>query len=797
MVDTVLILSDDGDDEPDSAIDRPWSTDRPNKRAKHSTHDPATSTNGNKQDQEALAQLDRELASIDKQMKDLARLRQTLEAERQQARRKIDSRLAQSSSTAATVTATAAASSKFKPQATQAVVDYTKSNFSWSKQICKVAKDVWGIESFRHSQEAAINAVLDGRDAMCCLPTGGGKSLLYQIPAILSDTSTVIVITPLLSLMQDQVQNLTSVGVACEQIHGSTPQDEARSIMKRMVGQEAKASSSKLQAGAPSGRPKLVYVTPERIDKSKTFMSTLQKMYDNGSLQRFVIDESHCVSQMGHDYRTSYLSLRRLKALFSDVPILCCSATSPADVTRDVIRTLAMPGQTSPGNAAVPGTTVVFESPLYRPNLKYKVLPKVAKVEDQVSAIATWIKDNHRDDLGIVYCLTQADTEKFARALKLDEKLAAGYYHASLPDEQKLKVYNDWTRGKIKIVVATNASFGLGIDNPHVRYVVHASLPKSLTNHYQESGRAGRDGNEADCVMFWRPSDVSRISTLIYETYWSVMEMVRFALDLKTCRKLLFARAFEEAYKSKTAFEKDGSAQPCGHCDNCERDLDTVETVDVTLNSFRVLKILRGAADLSGTLTLSQATDLVRGLGKGSFATQSSNRAGKGKASIDVVELAGAKVDLDKDTTEMLLVRLLVEGYLEETFYATAYNTISYLSPSARALRFTRFDANQVDATTLPPITLERLSSATSSRSKKRMSVSSVSAKRKKTSMQVQKSDEDEDSDAVAAAMQEIDEMESVNANGRAWSDREGEDEESNFVTRPTELDEDGWQVYA
>lgn len=219
----------------------------------------------------------------------------------------------------------------------------------------------------------------------------------------------------LISLMDDQVFNLRQKGIAAEQLHAAVTQEESRSIMKRMLGDSAQSSKGKKKAkqslSDDEGRdgnlrtPKLVYVTPERIEKSKTFVNTLQKMYDAGILTRFVIDEAHSISTLGHDYRTSYLALKRLKALFPTVPIIATTATAPASVVQDMLKVLALPRVTSTGEAAVPGTTVLFTAPLYRANLRYEVLPKPTSAVAQIKAIAEYIQNKHPDDVGIVYCL--------------------------------------------------------------------------------------------------------------------------------------------------------------------------------------------------------------------------------------------------------------------------------------------------------------------------------------------------------------------------------------------------------
>lgn len=262
--------------------------------------------------------------------------------------------------------------------------------------------------------------------------------------------------------MDDQVYNLKAKGISAEQINASSTQEEVRSLLKRMLGNDAKKGKGKtakhFDEDEQDTPPVLVYATPERLDKSKTFMSTLTKMYDTGRLVRFVIDEAHCISTMGHDYRTSYQALRRLKALFPSVPILCTTATAPASVIADMLKTLALPTKTSPGEAALPNSTVLFSSPLYRPNLIYQILPKPSAAAAQFQAIVDYIEQEHKGDTGIVYCLTRADTENVARQInELSTSTRAAVYHAQLDNDEKLRVQDHWRRKKIHVVVATNA----------------------------------------------------------------------------------------------------------------------------------------------------------------------------------------------------------------------------------------------------------------------------------------------------------------------------------------------------
>ncbi|GAA5873510.1 hypothetical protein JCM16303_001150 [Sporobolomyces ruberrimus] len=656
------------------------------------------------EEREQVASLEGELNSLDEQISKLQELRSNLENDVDTVIATIQSRYS------AQPRQTHTSTSSNRLQQPQNAVDFTKNGFEWSKEAKDLAREIWGVEQFRHCQEAAINAVVSGRDACVIMPTGGGKSLIYQIPALISEGCT-IVITPLISLMTDQVQNLSDRDISAEAIHAATTQPDIRSIMKRMLG----------SAGAPKGKKnkvavedeeeyggreiKLVYVTPERIDKSKSFVSTLQKMYDAGRISRFVIDEAHCITMSGHDYRPAYLSLQKLKVLFPKVPILAVTATAPSNVIADMIKTLGLPKKTCPGDAALPNSTILFTAPLYRPNLNWSVVAKPQKADQATSAIIDWILDNHEGETGIVYCLSRADSENVAKEInasaKCRGKLRAAVYHAYIDDAEKLRVHERWRDKKIQVVCATNASFGLGIDNPSVRYVVHHTLAKSLANYYQEGGRAGRDGLESDCISFFRPADASRLSTLVHESWRSgardkLYEMLKFALDHKTCRKVLFARYFASTYDDSKAFDEEEGEEPCGSCDNCLRDSSTFEIVDISTQAYRALRIISAAAAQSGTLTLPQAGDLVRGNGGGSFSTKGDKNT-KVKGKVDVTTVAGSKVTLNKEDCETMLLKLLVDGWLKEVFVNTAYATNSYLVTSEKALRFTRLTPSEFE----------------------------------------------------------------------------------------------------
>ncbi|GAA6062989.1 hypothetical protein JCM10212_004971 [Sporobolomyces blumeae] len=749
------------------------------------------------EEQEQLQKMEVELADIDEQVAKLRSLQAIVRHERNLLLATIESRKEQTSNLAKTNGKSTARTSQ-----PSSAVDYEKTSFTWSEEAKALAQDIWKIFDWRYCQEAAINASMDNRDVVCVMPTGGGKSLIYQVPALLSPGTTVV-ITPLISLMSDQVHNLHARDIAAEAIHASTTQQESRDIMKRMLGPAGAPKKGKKkamddeEAGGDHDEIKLVYVTPERIDKSKTFMSTLQKMYDAGLLARFVIDEAHCITMTGHDYRPAYLSLERLKVVFPKVPILAVTATAPSNVISDMIKTLGLPRRTSPGNAALPNSTVLFSAPLYRPNLNWSVVPKPSKPEVAVEAIIDWILDNHEGETGIVYCLSRADSENVAKAINASKrckgKLRAAVYHAYIEDAEKVQVHDLWREKKVQVVCATNASFGLGIDHPNVRFVVHHTLAKSLANLYQEGGRAGRDGLESDCITYFRAADASRISTLIYTTWRNggrekLYEMLKFAQDFTTCRKILFARYFASTYDDSGAFALDEGEDPCGTCDNCSRDKETVAELDISHDAYRALRIIRAAVDQRGTLTLPQAADLVRGNGGGAFSIQDKNSKGKGY--VKVQEVAGGKVALSKDETETMLLKLLVDGWLDEVFNVTAYAVNSYLRPSStKSLRLTRLAPAEVEKRGLPvTLTMDVLStkgakgrkraaprtSTTDASSKKAKTATATSSKRGGRRLVTEDEDEGDDEDDVAAL----------------WS---AQDDQLDTPSSEPAVDDDGW----
>ena len=402
-----------------------------------------------------VSDIDRELELIQTQIDDLRRRRQELEDQRQ---------------------------GLFEAQRERAVladvhaVDYANGKFPWTTELAHQAHEIFGIESFRLCQEAVCNAVMDHRDIIVVMPTGAGKSLCYQLPSLLSD-AMYLVISPLIALMSDQVMHLRERQVSCALLSSTVSKDEAQVILR--------------QVRTGVDMPHLLYVTPERIVKSKQLLAALQQAYEAGRLARIVVDEAHCCSMMGHDYRPDYNKLSLCRKLFPQTPIMGLSATLGKRTLQDVLRILSLPSTTDPSHAQS-RRTIYFRAPLHRPNLYYRVLTRPSSTVASQEQMVSYILSHHENQSGIVYCLSRKDTHTLAHAIaQLSHgRIRTGVYHSDLDEAEKQNVHRLWRTGDISVVCATIA-FGMGIDKGNVRFVIHACISKSLDGYYQETGRAG------------------------------------------------------------------------------------------------------------------------------------------------------------------------------------------------------------------------------------------------------------------------------------------------------------------
>ena len=453
-------------------------------------------------------------------------------------------------------------------------------------------KEIFGFDKFKGDQEAIIQSLLDGNDTFVIMPTGGGKSLCYQLPAMILD-GTAVVVSPLIALMKNQVDAVRYTSGTTDVAHF------LNSSLSRVQQNEVKEDLLK-------GGTKLLYVAPETLSKEETI-----ELLKQIPISFFAIDEAHCISEWGHDFRPEYRRLREaIKNIRDNAPILTLTASATPKVQQDIIKNLGME------NAKT------FISSFNRPNLYYEVRPKPSDSMQLHKEIIRFIKENPNKS-GIIYCLTRKKVEDLAELLVING-IKALPYHAGLETKVRTENQDKFLTEEVDVIVATIA-FGMGIDKPDVRFVIHYDIPKSIEGYYQETGRAGRDGGEGRCIAFYSEQDVEKLYKFFSDKNASeqemarqlVQEMVSYA-ESSACRRLNILRYFGEDYNEAY----------CGNCDNCTHPRPQVEakeemqlaleTIVAMKQAFKPKDIVDVLLGHKNTNTKSYHLDKLEQFGSGS-----------------------------------------------------------------------------------------------------------------------------------------------------------------------------------
>ncbi|CAK8686851.1 putative ATP-dependent DNA helicase Q1 [Clavelina lepadiformis] len=491
-------------------------------------------------------------------------------------------------------------------------------DFPWSLEI-RMRLEQFGIDNFHPHQLQAINATLSNKDVMVVFGTGGGKSLCYQLPALVSKGVTVVV-SPLVSLITDQVMNLEKNQIKAHMLTGNTSWTETLEIYNAMESHTTEM--------------KLLYVTPEKVAQSKTFLAQLDTCYRNGNLSRIAIDEVHCVNQWGNAFRPDYKLLGILKRQFPTTPIIGLTATSTEKVLNEIKSVLNIPN------------ALVFRSSLRRDNLFYEVRQKPNTHKKLIDDMARTIKTGFFGKSGIVYCLSKRNCSDVCKGLA-SHGIHAGVYHANLSSSEREETHIKWLKGDIQVICATVA-FGMGINKPDVNFVIHHTMSKSIESYYQESGRAGRDGSLALCLLYFALKDVSRQNNMVLKEsagLENLAKMVQYCHDTTSCRQKLICEHFGEKFAHECS----------GMCDSCTQAQASI--CDVTSVCRTILDLVQSSVTRKENLTGKKIVEIMKKKNHEQFS----------------------EVDFER-----IILHMLIAGYLREEYRIVKSYTITYILPGRK-----------------------------------------------------------------------------------------------------------------
>ena len=491
-----------------------------------------------------------------------------------------------------------------------------------------ILKTYFGYDEFRNGQDKLIESIIEGRDALGIMPTGGGKSICYQLPAIALDGIT-IVISPLISLMKDQVDSLNELGINAAFMNSTLDNGEFLQILEGIRGNSYK----------------IVYVAPERLN-TDSFINLVKDI----SISLVAVDEAHCISQWGHDFRPSYLEIPRfINSLKQRPAVAAFTATATKEIIKEIKRLIGLRNPIE--------VTTGFD----RPNLYYQVL----KVSNKSKFLIEYLNENFKTESGIVYCATRKSVESLVKILN-DKGFSAVGYHGGMNSEERQNNQDEFILGNKRLIVATNA-FGMGIDKPDVRFVIHYNMPKNMEAYYQEAGRAGRDGEKSDCILLYSASDIVKQKLMIQN---DDIDPKRQEMLYKNLQYLVNYCNTNDCLRNQILnyFDEDSANDKCKNCSNC---IDSSEMVDITLEAQKILSCIYRVNQRYGANMLIQ---VLRG---------SKNKKVL-EARLDNVSTYGIMKEYSDSAISEIIMTLVSSGYIHMTH--DKYPVLKLTSKSADVL---------------------------------------------------------------------------------------------------------------